>query len=34
MRPLLFVPDEPPKMLTTEHGDLSGAVGGAVLAGC
>jgi glucokinase len=33
MRPLLFVPDEPPKMLTTEHRDLSGAVGGAVLAG-
>lgn len=32
MRPLLFV-EEPPKMLTTEHGDLSGAVGGAVLAG-
>jgi len=33
MEPLLFVGDEPPKMLTTEHGDLSGAVGGAVLAG-
>jgi len=33
MAPLLFVADEPPKMLTTEHGDLSGAVGGAVLAG-
>jgi len=33
MRPLLFVPNEPPRMLTTEHGDLSGAVGGAVLAG-
>jgi glucokinase len=33
MRPLLFVPETPPKMLTTEHGDLSGAVGGAVLAG-
>ncbi|HET7235241.1 MAG TPA: ROK family protein [Actinomycetota bacterium] len=33
MLPLLFVPDQPPKMLTTEHGDLSGAVGGAVLAG-
>jgi glucokinase len=33
MDPLLFVPAEPPKMLTTEHGDLSGAVGGAVLAG-
>jgi glucokinase len=33
MLPLLFVPEEPPKMLTTQHGDLSGAVGGAVLAG-
>ena len=33
MKPLLFVGDEPPKLLTTEHGDLSGAVGGAVLAG-
>jgi glucokinase len=33
IHPLLFVPDQPPKMLTTEHGDLSGAVGGAVLAG-
>jgi glucokinase len=33
MAPLLFVPDEPPKMLATEHGDLSGAVGGSVLAG-
>ena len=33
MAPLLFVADEPPKMLTTEHGDLSGAVGGAVLCG-
>lgn len=33
MAPLLFVGDAPPKMLTTEHGDLSGAVGGAVLAG-
>jgi glucokinase len=32
MRPLLFV-HEPPKMLTTEHRDLSGAIGGAVLAG-
>jgi predicted NBD/HSP70 family sugar kinase len=29
MLPLLFVPDQPPKMLTTEHGDLSGAVGAA-----
>jgi glucokinase len=33
MRPLLFVPDHAPKMLTTEFGDLSGAVGAAVLAG-
>lgn len=33
MRPLLFVPDAAPKMLTTEFGDLSGAVGAAVLAG-
>ncbi len=33
MQPLLFVPDTPPKMLTTEFGDLSGAVGSAVLAG-
>ncbi len=33
MRPLLFVPDQPPKLLTTEFGDLSGAVGAAVLAG-
>lgn len=33
MQPLLFVPDHPPKMLTTEFGDLSGAVGAAVLAG-
>jgi glucokinase len=33
MRPLLFVPNEPPRMLAAEHGDLSGAVGGAVLAG-
>jgi len=33
MRPLLFVPDAAPRMLTTEFGDLSGAVGAAVLAG-
>jgi glucokinase len=33
MQPQLFVPDRPPAMLTTEFGDLSGAVGGAVLAG-
>jgi glucokinase len=33
MQPRLFVPDRPPAMLTTEFGDLSGAVGGAVLAG-
>ena len=33
MLPLLFVPDRPPKLLTTEFGDLSGAVGAAVLAG-
>ncbi len=33
MQPLLFVPDQPPKLLTTEFGDLSGAVGAAVLAG-
>jgi glucokinase len=33
MRPQLFVADRPPEMLTTEFGDLSGAVGAAVLAG-
>jgi glucokinase len=33
MQPQLFVPDAAPKMLTTEFGDLSGAVGAAVLAG-
>ena len=33
MKPLLFIPDAAPKMLTTEFGDLSGAVGAAVLAG-
>jgi glucokinase len=32
MAPQLFVPERPPTMLTTEFGDLSGAVGGAVLA--
>ena len=33
MHPLLFVPDHPQKMLSSEFGDLSGAVGAAVLAG-
>jgi len=33
MRPHLFVPDHPPIVLTTELGDLSGAVGAAVTAG-
>src|SRR5262245_56338824 len=33
MRPQLFVPDRSPRMLTTEFGDLSGAVGAAVLVG-
>jgi len=33
MTPHLFTPDKPPRMLTTELGDLSGAVGAAVLAG-
>ena len=33
MAPHLFVRDHPPAMLTTELGDLSGAVGAAVLAG-
>lgn len=33
MQPQLFVPDKPPAMLTTEFGDLSGAVGAAVLVG-
>jgi glucokinase len=33
MRPQLFAPDDAPAMLTTEFGDLSGAVGAAVLAG-
>jgi glucokinase len=33
MRPQLFAPDLAPAMLTTAFGDLSGAVGAAVLAG-
>jgi glucokinase len=33
MHPHLFVPDNPPTVLTTELGDFSGAVGAAVLAG-
>lgn len=33
MRPLLFIPERPPTMLSSEFGDLSGAVGAAVLAG-
>jgi glucokinase len=33
MTPRLFVPDQPPAVLPTEMGDLSGAVGAAVLAG-
>jgi glucokinase len=33
MEPQLFVPDRPPRILTTEFGDLSGAVGAAVLVG-
>jgi glucokinase len=33
MTPHLFVPDNPPAVLHTELGDLSGAVGAAVLAG-
>jgi glucokinase len=33
MTPRLFVPERPPAVLTTELGDLSGAVGAAVLAG-
>jgi glucokinase len=32
MRPQLFVPEAPPVMVTPAFGDLSGAVGGAVLA--
>jgi glucokinase len=33
MPPLLFVPEQPPALLSSEFGDLSGAVGAAVLAG-
>ena len=33
MEPRLFVPDNRPKVLGTELGDLSGAIGAAVLAG-
>jgi glucokinase len=33
MEPHLFVPGRPPKVLTAEFGDLSGAVGAAVLVG-
>ncbi|HLQ62427.1 MAG TPA: ROK family protein [Candidatus Acidoferrales bacterium] len=33
MKPRLFVDQHPPQMLTTELGDLAGAVGAAVLAG-
>jgi glucokinase len=33
MRPLLFVPERPPAVLAAGLGDLSGAVGGVVLAG-
>jgi predicted NBD/HSP70 family sugar kinase len=33
MTPHLFTPDKPPRMLTTQLGDLGGAVGAAVLAG-
>ena len=33
MTPHLFVPDTPPAVLRTELGDLSGAIGAAVLAG-
>ncbi len=33
MKPRLHVPDKPPAILPTELGDLSGAVGAAVLAG-
>jgi predicted NBD/HSP70 family sugar kinase len=33
MQPLLFVPEQPPEMLSSEFGDLSGAVGATVLAG-
>ena len=33
MQPMLFVPERPPAMLSSEFGDLSGAVGAAVLGG-
>jgi len=33
MQPLLFVPDHPPTLLSSEFGDLAGAVGAAVLTG-
>ena len=33
MTPHLFVPEKPPVVLRTELGDLSGAVGAAILAG-
>ena len=33
MQPMLFVPERAPAMLSSEFGDLSGAVGAAVLAG-
>ncbi len=33
MQPLLFVSDHPPTLLSSEFGDLAGAVGAAVLAG-
>jgi glucokinase len=33
MRPLLFVPEQPPALLSSEFRDLSGAVGAGVLAG-
>ena len=33
MQPRLFVPERAPRMLTTELGDLAGAVGAAALAG-
>jgi len=33
MGPLLFVPEQPPALLSSEFRDLSGAVGAAVLAG-
>ena len=33
MQPMLFVPERAPAMVSSEFGDLSGAVGAAVLAG-